>query len=912
MTRRSPAGALPLLARTASPGLSVTALIAALTLVVSVCCGLVPRAVASLSESDLTHSVTSLADPRRDVSGAVIPFLIGDSPELPSPDGSVEQAFGRVDTALQKAKAQASAPLRAVLGAPHVLARSAPQPVTPLQPKGTYNFALAADPQYEQHVTLTSGALPQPWQLPDASNASSSSVSGLEGDASTAPPIDLAVSTRTATTMDLTVGEVFLTSISDLAVRVRVSGVFDAVRPDSDYWQNTPSIVTPIFHPGINNPDQYTATGFVNPLTLKAFEPFGVFNGAFWFPVSARAVTSANARGVKSGIEGLEARQISIPAAAKGETVRVPVKTDLGIEIGQSLGRVTATLAVLAVLVSGPAGVVIAVFALAVRAVLQRRASVLALLAARGASPGQLRGTAVVEGLAAGVPAAVLGAAIAAAVSPGADAGAWLAPLIAGVVPALLFGALGGRAAGSGIRAARRDLSTRARSGARWVVEACVVGAAATASYLLVRRGPIADAGFDPLLALTPLLLALAVSVIVLRLLPIVLRAGLATARRSRGAVGFIGTARAMRDPALGVAAALSVVVGVSIAVLSSGMLATIQSGAHAQAVAAVGADVRADSAVFTPATIAQAAAAPGVARIAEVGTSSNLELGLNGKTSTVQPIFAQSSELSAVRADVPADLAHEVGGRVPVVVSSDLLETHPVGVKEKLGGVPVVVVGSLPGEAQLGADSRWVLVDRAYAARLSGSAFEATRLFIALQPGASPTPVEKAIMHAAPYSVVTDAAAAVAIVNSAPAAAGLRLALVIGAVGSALLAAIAVFAGSVTAGPSRNRAIATLRTMGLTAGQSLGLVVWEIVPIVIAAAAVGLALGLAMPHLLVATTDFAPFTGGSARLAVVTDWTQLAGLLAGVLAVTALASLVAVLVARRTDPTGTVKMGAE
>jgi len=80
----------------------------------------------------------------------------------------------------------------------------------------------------------------------------------------------------------------------------------------------------------------------------------------------------------------------------------------------------------------------------------------------------------------------------------------------------------------------------------------------------------------------------------------------------------------------------------------------------------------------------------------------------------------------------------------------------------------------------------------------------------------------------------------------------------------------------------------------------------------VVAAAAVGLGLGLAMPHLLVATTDFAPFTGGAAHLAVATDWAQLALLLAGVLAVAALATLVAVLVARRTDPTGTVKMGAE
>jgi putative ABC transport system permease protein len=647
---------------------------------------------------------------------------------------------------------------------------------------------------------------------------------------------------------------------------------------------------------------------------VSAFEQFGVFNGAFWFPVDAHAVTSANAQGVESGIRQLETRQISIPAAERGETVRVPVKTDLGDTIGQSLGRIAATLAVIAVLVSGPGGVVIAVFVLAIRAVLERRAPVLALAAARGASAAQLRGAAALEGLAAGVPAAVVGAVIAALVLPGADAAAWVTPLLAGLVPAALFAVLGDGAVGSGagIRATRRDLSARARGGVRWIVEACVVGAAAVATFLLVRRGPIADAGFDPLLALTPLLLALAVSILVLRLLPLALRAGLALARRGRGPVAFIGAARAMRDPALGVAAALAVVVGVSIAVLSSGVLATIQAGAHTQAVADVGADVRADSAVFDAKAVAAAKAAPGVEQVARVGSGGNLDLGLNGKTSTVQPIFASSSELGAVRADVPTDLATKVDGRVPVIIPSDLLDTHAVGAKQRLGDVPVVIVGSLPEDAQLGADSRWVLVDSAYAKQLSGSAFEATSLYVSLHPGASPAPVEKAIKRAAPYSVVTDAAAAVAVVNTAPAAAGLRIALVIGAVGSALLAAIAVFAGSVTAGSSRNRAISMLRTMGLTGGQSLGLVVWEIVPIVVAAAAVGLGLGLAMPRLLVATTDFAPFTGGAARLAVATDWGQLAWLLAGVLGVAALATLVAVLVARRTDPTGTVKMGAE
>ncbi|GAA4178831.1 ABC transporter permease [Gryllotalpicola koreensis] len=914
---RSPrTGTLPLLVRIVAPGAPITALVAVLMLLVALACGLVPRATAALEASDLHHSVSGLADPRRDVSGAVIPFLVGEAPGRKPAEGSAEWAFGRVDAALAKAKQQASAPLRAVLGTPHVVVSSTPQQVnaaSPVDVKGTYLFGLSADPKYEQHVKLTAGALPKAWTAPAPQYGPDGQPTGTPGDFTTASPIDLTISAAAAKTMNLTVGDVFDTQLTQLVqVRVRVAGIFDPVDPGSDYWQNTPGIVKANVEPGVNGPDIYTAVGFVNPLTIAAFQDTTVFNGTFWFPVDAAAITSANAAQVRSGIAAMQARQISIPAAEPGQTVRVPVSTDLGTTIGESIGRIAATLAVIAVLAGGPAGVVVAVFALAVRAVLERRAAVLALVAARGATPAQLRGAAGLEGLVAGLPATVIGALIAQLILPGsnaANAAAWVVPLLAGLVPAVLYAALG---SGAGFRSTRRDLSVRARGNVRWIVEACVVGAAAVATFLLLRRGPVADAGFDALLALTPLLLALAVSIVVLRLLPLALRAGLALARRGRGAVAFIGAARAMRDPALGVAAALAVVVGVSIAVLSSGILTTIQSGAHAHAVGQVGADIRADGSLFDAKAVAAVRAAPGVAELSGTMASNNLDLGLNGKTTTVQSIFADSRELHRVRPDIPGDLAAKHDGRIPIVVSSDVTDAHPLGAKQELGTTKVVIVGVLPQDAQLGADSRWALIDKAFAKQLTSEDFEPTQLLVSLTSGADPAPVEKTIRHVAPYAVVTDAAAEVAVVNAAPAASGLRISLVVGAIGSAVLAAIAVFAGSVTAGAARNRAIAMLRTMGLTGGQSLGLVVWEIVPIVVASAAVGLGLGLAMPHLLVATTDFAPFTGGATRLAVATDWAQLGRLLAGVLGVAALAILVAVLVARRTDPTGTVKMGAE
>jgi putative ABC transport system permease protein len=114
------------------------------------------------------------------------------------------------------------------------------------------------------------------------------------------------------------------------------------------------------------------------------------------------------------------------------------------------------------------------------------------------------------------------------------------------------------------------------------------------------------------------------------------------------------------------------------------------------------------------------------------------------------------------------------------------------------------------------------------------------------------------------------------------------------------------------TAAASRNASIGMLRTMGMTARQSLGLVAWEIVPMVAVGVIVGTALGLAMPSIIIATTDFSGFTGSPSEPAVSPDAAALILVLAGFLAITGIATVVALLTARRAAPPTTVKMGAE
>ncbi|MBN9180077.1 MAG: ABC transporter permease, partial [Microbacterium sp.] len=517
-----------------------------------------------------------------------------------------------------------------------------------------------------------------------------------------------------------------------------------------DYWQNNPSTLRVDFRDDGDHPPVYTGTGYVPPGTVAAFAQAGVnLTTTMWYPIAADAVTTDNARALAADLRGINQNQLSIPSDIPGVTALVSLQSQLDRAIDTSLARVAATASLLSICVSGPIGVVLAVFALGVRAVIERRSAVLALAAARGASGRQLRGTAAVEGLVLGLPAAAIGAVVAAlAVPVPAGAAAWLVPLLIGLVPPVLFAVLGGRRS---FRTARRDLSARARGGIRLAASVLMIAVAALAAFLLIRRGRLETPGFDLLLALTPLLLALAASVVVLWILPPALQAVAALTRRGSGLVAFVGTARALRDPALGVAAALAVVVGMSVAVFSSVVLSTVDGGAHAQAEHTVGADVRASGTIFTAAQQRRIAATEGVAGVAPIAEEGHLSLGLNGVTDDTTVLLTDAKSLHAQRAAVPADLGRKVDGRVPVVISRDLAQGRPVGADLRLGLVEVRVVGILPTDSALGPPDAWVLVDRAFTTDVGQGSFTPATLLIDLRSGADPAAVASAVRTTAP-----------------------------------------------------------------------------------------------------------------------------------------------------------------
>ena len=137
------------------------------------------------------------------------------------------------------------------------------------------------------------------------------------------------------------------------------------------------------------------------------------------------------------------------------------------------------------------------------------------------------------------------------------------------------------------------------------------------------------------------------------------------------------------------------------------------------------------------------------------------------------------------------------------------------------------------------------------------------------------------------------------------------RSGLVVGALLSALLCALALVLSTAAAAAGRARTAGILRTLGMPRRALAGLIAWELVPVAAVALVVGAVLGVALPFLITAAVDLRPFTGGIVRPVPELDPLPLAIVLGSFAAVVALAGIVAVAVGDRVNPSATLKMGA-
>ena len=553
-----------------------------------------------------------------------------------------------------------------------------------------------------------------------------------------------------------------------------------------------------------------------------------------------------------------------------------------------------------------------AVILLAARMLVVRRGGELAMLRARGGSLRQVTALMLRGALVAAVPAAAAGAAIAVAVIPGDAAAAGLGWLLAGITVAV---ALAGPAliaawdyrkpapAANPARILSAETGPRRRAWRRPVAE--VTACAACVAGLVVLRGQGVPAGgqVNPLLMLAPVLVAVPVVLIMLRLYPLAVRGLLRLSARGTGATGFVALSAAARSSLTGVLPAFALVLALSLATFAGMVSAGIARGETAAAWHTTGADV-----LIQPGRHGR----PGHARRAEVdrggprrharhrGVEHHLGHavrpgGDGGRGGSGQlrggdrdhPVPAPGAGQPERRGPGPGRRRRGAGARLPgrrrvlghgATQLATLTPAGPFSVRvagilsstpAQPGGGTFVVMPqlTLPGPAGQPAPNL-VLV--------SGSAIDDSQL----------TALVNRII---PGSTITYRSAVLNSLTNSPLPHGAALIVAFTLAEAAVLGLLIVILGLALGSAERELTLARLTVMGHERDTSL--VMAEAMPAVIAAVVAGAVCAVVLPHLIGSSIDLSAFTGPGAPVLFQPNVTAL-GLPAAAVVVLAVAVL--------------------
>ncbi len=395
---------------------------------------------------------------------------------------------------------------------------------------------------------------------------------------------------------------------------------------------------------------------------------------------------------------------------------------------------------------------------------------------------------------------------------------------------------------------------------------------ASLGAWLLRRRGL---ATLDLYLVLVPVLLAAAASIVTLRALPLPLGLARRVAARGRGAVGFLGLARAGRSTAVGPIAVL--VVAVCTTVFSIGVAGTVANGRTL----AAGHDVPGDAVVtgfyFAPDTAEAIAALPGVTGVARFAALSardmvsSREIGAErlGQVFVYVVDGPALAKVAAGKAAIPDAILSGTGGLVSPGVAKDM-GGHTSAVIDLQGrGYDFVMAGvveAFPGIPRTA--TRFVVLPwQALAIKpdkplnpngflVSGS-FDEPALIAAGNAGQTRWGVKEPVTEVRTWGQrrteleLTGVNGVLTFSYGMGALAGVVLAL--------LAVGFAVLAGART----RGKVLSRLRTMGLAAGQGRRLLLVELAPVVTAAVVAGGVVGLGLPLLVGPALRLNSFTDG-------------------------------------------------
>ncbi|HET8586284.1 MAG TPA: FtsX-like permease family protein, partial [Candidatus Limnocylindria bacterium] len=775
-----------------------------------------------------------------------------------------------------------------------------------------------------------------------------------DGAVAELPHIEVAVSSETAASDRLSVGQRFLAHVTrepptrrfdeqpppgaGYAV-VDIVGIFDVPEPDAAFWYGDVNLQRPTIT-GTADAQQVHATALMAPEGYAALaERSIVFSYEWRYFFDPQAADAGQLAVLTDAVRRVKADSPAFLGALGSGTA---VRTGLDAVLATFVAQRRLTEAILAVVTIGLAAMAAVVIGLLASLIADRRRAATILHRGRGASAVQIITAQVVEALLLGAPAAALGLLAATLLIPArATQAAPVAAAVVALVGAVLMAAAALPFARRTLGQLERNETSLARvSPRRLIFEGLVVVLAVIGIVLLRRRGLTAAgagseaSGFDPFLAAVPVLLGVAVGLVVLRLYPLPLRVVAWLASLGRGFVTVFALRRVGREAGAVHLPLLVLLLTIAIGVFSSVVTSSIERGQVATAWQAVGAPFRAEAAVYgTLPRDLDLTRVAGVHDAARAYFLPDVTFDMTGTASGSVVLDAVDVDaLGRVAGGSPAD------PRLPLPLVAEAPKDAAVG----SDAAPIMAVVSkrapLGSHVMSQGDRFELLIDGAWT---SFEVAEARDTFPGITPGRTfvvvsldhlqasrptrPLPItniflsadqsaEPAIRDALPIegspAHLTSQAAVLADLHASPLVSAVAAGFGLGLLVAALYSALAVIVALILTAAARSRDLTFLRTLGLSGRQSIGLTVMEHLPSVLLAMLVGIGLGIGLAVLLEPGLDLRAFAGQTIPVSLSVDWVAVALLALGLAGVVTVAVLATAALARRMSVTRALRLG--
>ena len=774
-----------------------------------------------------------------------------------------------------------------------------------------FGYAEGAD------VTLVDGELPAPPPSPQDATAPGAVV----------PPTEIAISQEVADALDLGIGDrVQVTTSVGESLILEISGIVAPKDPGAAVWSHFPEFTQPTVAKGGGGTDLRRGTVMMSAETFEGVTSAlrTPFAGTVRIQVDPDALTLNLANAVAKEVKGLSADAKEL-AGDDLQGVNVVVKTGLDEALAEYPSRARAALAQMSVIIAGVVSVAAVVIALMASLVLARRHNDLALERARGSSVGAIGLRLLLESVAVTVAGLAMGIGATVLLAPNAALTSGLLRVVA-LVAALSSPVLGSLLA-RGMWTGRREAANRqdrakvakARRARRLTLEALTIVVAIAAVVSLRGRSVLQTVtqGIDPFLAAAPVLIALAVVVIVVRLYPVPMAVIQFFAKRTRGVAGVISLAKSReRIPVLPL---LGLTLAIAIAVSGGLLVSTVHAGQEQASWERVGADVRIDSEVTDEQ--AQALEAQGlVVSRGLIKPEATVSLGADYADANLVAMDKNYPEILRMAGvqDVSSlqkmyDEAKEVsvGEEIPALASQSIIDVDVHDTSTVYVGrvyIPFTIIGTAdvtPDGWTAGPPYLMMPLEQIMATEFEEPVL--TNVALVSGDGAA-----KAVSQLADIdqSSVTTREAWLASMQDSALIGGVERAIFLAVMAVGLLAAVALLVTVLRGVRERGRALSMLRTQGMGTGYGWWLALSELAPLTLAAVVGGAVAGVAIMWLLADTLGLKLLSGGLTEPPLTANWTFLAIVGGGILVLLFFAVAVEVLAHRRNKLSEVLRWG--